>query len=268
MLKKKRGKGHTAAGAREGGNQEKPSSFPNSWRVSTGPEPMAVHMVDQCRAQTKILCLLPMICRRLKEGLKKIIVIMEVLAYLGEEDHCWPTLSRAAFQGNLSSSRQGSSWIRHTLSPSPPCAQQDGWLRWKELFSQRKTFFFVYLLFSKKLNRQFCPPWYILSLALYPARDTLDHQLSYLQTIERQGQKGTPNSSSSTLSCTDVGQRGSEKETDLLKVMQWVSCGLEPRCPDSWLSILPLHRIVTSSAADLRLRTSWPTSISGSKVFS
>lgn len=88
------------------------------------------------------------------------------------------------------------------------------------MFSWRKAFYFVYLLFNKKINQQFCPPWYTLGLALYPARDTLGHQLSHLQTIERQGWKGISNLFSSTLSHTDGGQRGLEKEMDLLKVTQ------------------------------------------------
>lgn len=161
----------------------------------------------------------------------------------------------------------------HLLSPHPPYTKQDSWLRWRERSIQRKAFFFVYLLFNKtnqptqKSNQQFWPPCYALGLALSPVRDTLDHQLSHLRTVEWHSWTGTPNSSSSTLSCTHCGQGGSE-EMDLLKVMQWISCGLEPRGPDSRMSLLPLHHIVTSSTADLRLRASWLTSVMGSKVFS
>lgn len=64
------------------------SSFLNSSRVSTGPEHIDLCVADHCRAQTKTYCLLPMIHRRLKEDLNKIIIIMQVLSYLEEADHC------------------------------------------------------------------------------------------------------------------------------------------------------------------------------------
>lgn len=71
-----------------------------------------------------------------------------------------------------------------TLSPSPPCAKQDGWLRCRGCLTREKDLF-LFLSYSIKST----PPLYTLGLALYPARDTLGHQLSYLQTIERAGKK-------------------------------------------------------------------------------
>lgn len=127
-------------------------------------------------------------------------------------------------------------------------------------FTARKRHFSLFIYFSIKLSSpqksqtsETAPPWYTLGLALYPERHILGHQLLYLQTIECQSSRKTPNSHSSTLSCTNKGQSGSEKEMDLLKVMKWDNCGLKPRCPDSWMSTLPLHHIVTSSMADLQL---------------
>lgn len=127
-------------------------------------------------------------------------------------------------------------------------------------FTARKRHFPLFIYSSIKLSSpqesktsDSAPLWYALGLVLYPERHSLGHQLPYLQIIEWQSCRKTPNSHNSTLSCTNKGQSSSEKEMDLLKVIKWVNCGLKPRCPDSWMSTLPIHHIVTSSMAVLQL---------------
>lgn len=107
-----------------------------SERVSTGLECMAFY-IDQCRAQTKTHCLLSMICRRLKGNLLKIIVIMQMIS---STDPPWVRLDFKVFDQQW----MGSYQVLHTLSPGPPYAKQDGWLRSRKMSSQKKACFFVY----------------------------------------------------------------------------------------------------------------------------
>lgn len=107
----------------KGATKRSLGSFPNSLRVSTGLEHMAFY-IDKCRAQTKTHCLLPMICIRLKGNIFKIIVIMQIIS---STDPPWVD-----------------GLIPHTLSPGPPCAKQDGWLRSRKISSQKKACLFVY----------------------------------------------------------------------------------------------------------------------------
>ena len=65
MLKEEKGQGlKLQLGLWKGAIKRNLSSFPNSSMVSISPEHIAVCIADQCRAQTKIHCALPMIHRR------------------------------------------------------------------------------------------------------------------------------------------------------------------------------------------------------------
>lgn len=135
----------------KGATKRSLGSFPNSLRVSAGPEHMALCVADKCRAQTEAHCPLPMMCRRLKEDLLKIIIIMQVMSYLEKADPCWPTLSRARFQGVCPAVGRAHTkyfTLSHLLLPVP--TTMAGWDQGGCL--ARKGHFSLFIYFSIKLT--------------------------------------------------------------------------------------------------------------------